>query len=42
MRTKFEKIKVNLTKESLGIDVGVKDLAVCSNGKIKLLADVAA
>lgn len=30
----FEKIKVNLTKESLGIDVGVKDLAVCSNGKI--------
>ncbi len=29
-----EKPKVKLTDESIGIDVGVKDLAVCSNGMI--------
>ena len=30
----MEKPELELTGESLGIDVGIKDLAVCSNGKI--------
>lgn len=29
-----EELKEELTGESLGIDLGVKDLAVCSNGKV--------
>jgi len=27
-----ENLKVKLTGESIGIDVGIKDLAICSNG----------
>ena len=30
----MEKPELELTGESLGIDVGIKDLAVCSNGKV--------
>ena len=29
----FSEIKCKLTGESIGIDLGIKDLAICSNGK---------